>query len=113
MPGAADRLVRADVTDARPKRARSGASASMSGMVVQLGFATSRTSSSTSAWFTPATTSGTFGIEAVGVALVDHAVAELEQARHVARAVIVVERDQREVAARRVGASSCRRAATA
>ena len=37
------------------------------------------------------------GIGAVGVALVDDAVAEREQARHVALAVVVVERHERQV----------------
>ena len=63
-------------------------------MVVQFGFATRRTPSVTRSWFTPAATSGTLRVAAVGVALVDDAVAELEQPRHVPLAVLVVEGDE-------------------
>jgi hypothetical protein len=38
---------------------------------------------------------GHLGIGAIGAALVDDAIAELEQPRHVALAVIVIERDER------------------
>ena len=49
-----------------------------------------------------------FRIEPVGVALVDDAVAEIEQARHVALAVVVIEGDQRELTTGRVRALELR-----
>ncbi len=70
---------------------------------MQLGLVTRRTSSATSPSLTPAATSGTARVAAVGVGLVDHPITEGQEPRHAsARAVLVVERDERQLAAGRV-----------
>ena len=78
-------------------------------MVVQLGFATRRTSAVTEIVVHAGGDQRDLRVAAVRVALVDDAVAELEQARHVSLAVLVVERDERQVAARGAGLFEPRR----